>query len=488
MLLTMSSKPSEQATNNAMAESHHASENIDGLAIRQELSSGSSSEDKYEENPPEDNKNAKASDTTTTTTTRTTSQAAPPEPSSSRLSQRIHVRKHLAAFLKKNSFVLLILLAILLAYAYPPLGAVYLAPEITAGWICVILIFLLTGLTLPTADLQYAVHQYKFNAFVQLFNFFVPSSIAYGITRLLIAAGALSQVLGDGITICFSLPMTVIMAVVLTKASNGCEASAVLNSVLGNAVGVFLSPLLIHGYLGSGMGMSMGDMGDMIMEGIDLGNVFLRLTLRVILPTIAGQLLIRYGGSKLCTFVDGHRKILKDLQLYLLVFIVYTTFCTRFNSQDSMEEVGASMVATMVGIQFGFLVVFMLLAWYSLRFLFRDEPHLIVMGLFGCTHKTVILGIPLIAALFPDDPDVGLYTLPILVYHPLELIGGGALAPFLAAFVEREQKRLVTEKMIRSEEEEERRRSGVSGGDSDGENDEEAGSGPPVRRRQNHES
>ena len=441
-----------------MDDSHHTSERIDGLAIRQELSSGSSSEDTHEENPPADNKNAKASDTTTTTTT--TSQAPPPS-----LSQRI--RNRLVAFLKKNSFVLLILLAILLAYAYPPLGAVYLAPEITAGWICVILIFLLTGLTLPMADLQYAVHQYKFNAFVQLFNFFVPSSIAYGITRLLIAVGALSQVLGDGITICFSLPMTVIMAVVLTKAANGCEASAVLNSVLGNAVGVFLSPLLIHGYLG----MGMSDMGS-VMEGIDLGNVFLRLTLRVILPTIAGQLLIRYGGSKLCTFVEGHRKILKDLQLYLLVFIIYTTFCTRFNSKDSME-VGASMIATMVGIQFGFLLVFMLLAWYSLRFLFRDQPHLIVMGLFGTTHKTVILGIPLIAALFPDDPDVGLYTLPILVYHPLELIGGGALAPFLAAFVEREQKRLDTEKMIRSEEEGER--SGVSG-DSDCENDEEASS------------
>ena len=275
-----------------MGDDEHADERIDGPAMRQELSSGCSSEDTYEENPPA---NAKASGTTTIST----SQA--PAPS---LSQRI--RKYLAAFLKKNSFVLLILLVILLAYAYPPLGAVYLAPAITAGWICVILIFLLTGLTLPTADLQYAVHQYKFNAFVQLFNFFVPSSIAYGITRLLIAVGALSQVLADGITICFSLPMTVIMAVVLTKAANGCEASAVLNSVLGNAVGVFLSPLLIHGYLG----MGMSDMGS-VMEGIDLGNVFLRLTLRVILPTMNHFL-----------FCGSHYFILEDES------VLPSSFCT----------------------------------------------------------------------------------------------------------------------------------------------------------------
>lgn len=254
-----------------MGDDQHEAGESNGPAKCQGSLSGSSSEDAFDESPPADIKASAA--------TRSTQAQSLPQ----------RIRKHATAFLKKNSFVLLILLAILLAYAYPPLGAVYLAPQITAGWISVVLIFLLTGITLPTADLQFAAHQHKFNAFVQLFNFFVPSSIAYGVTRLLIAVGALSQVLGDGITICFSLPMTVIMAVVLTKAANGCEASAVLNSALGNAVGFFLSPLLIHGYLG----MGMGDMGS-IMAGIDLGNVFLRLTLRVILPTIVGQLLIRW--------------------------------------------------------------------------------------------------------------------------------------------------------------------------------------------------
>jgi hypothetical protein len=41
----------------------------------------------------------------------------------------------------KNSFLILVVLAVLLALAYPPLGAVYLAPEITATWIAVIFIF-----------------------------------------------------------------------------------------------------------------------------------------------------------------------------------------------------------------------------------------------------------------------------------------------------------------------------------------------------------
>ena len=43
----------------------------------------------------------------------------------------------------------------------------------------------------------------------------------------------------------------------------------------------------------------------------------------------------------------------------------------------------------MIVLQFLFLVSFKVLAWYSLKFVFRDEPKLRVMGFFGCTQKTV---------------------------------------------------------------------------------------------------
>jgi hypothetical protein len=44
-------------------------------------------------------------------------------------------------FYFKNEFLIMILLAIALAKAYPPLGADYLKPEITATWIAVVIIF-----------------------------------------------------------------------------------------------------------------------------------------------------------------------------------------------------------------------------------------------------------------------------------------------------------------------------------------------------------
>ena len=42
---------------------------------------------------------------------------------------------------EKERLLLEVTVAIILAYLYPPLGAIYLFPEITAHWIAVIIIF-----------------------------------------------------------------------------------------------------------------------------------------------------------------------------------------------------------------------------------------------------------------------------------------------------------------------------------------------------------
>ncbi len=99
----------------------------------------------------------------------------------------------------------------------------------------------------------------------------------------------------------------------------------------------------------------------------------------------------------------------------------------------------------MIAMVFLILILLMALAWYSLKLLFRDKPKLRVMGLFGCTQKTVAVGVPLIQALYQHDPLIGVYTLPILVWHPMQLFIGSWLAPYLASFVARETQRLEAE-------------------------------------------
>jgi hypothetical protein len=64
------------------------------------------------------------------------------------------------------------------------------------------------------------------------------------------------------------------------------------------------------------------------------------------------------------------------------------------------------------------------------------------MGLFGCTHKSLAMGVPLITPIYEGDPNIGFYTLPLLIWHPLELLIGSSLAPMLSKFINAENERL----------------------------------------------
>ena len=46
------------------------------------------------------------------------------------------------------------------------------------------------------------------------------------------------------------------------------------------------------------------------------------------------------------------------------------------------------------------IIVLMILSWITFYFLYRDCPTLRVFALFGCSHKTIAMGIPLITALY----------------------------------------------------------------------------------------
>jgi sodium/bile acid cotransporter 7 len=52
------------------------------------------------------------------------------------------------------------------------------------------------------------------------------------------------------------------------------------------------------------------------------------------------------------------------------------------------------------------------------------------------------MGVPLINAIYENDPLVGMYTLPLLIWHPMQLVVGSFLAPKLNRWVQAEKERL----------------------------------------------
>ncbi|KAH8093403.1 symporter [Aureococcus anophagefferens] len=301
---------------------------------------------------------------------------APPPPP-----EKPSARERCWTFYSSNSFVLNVIVVICVARA-PWIGAEHLAPQITASQISVSVIFFFTGLGLKTRELIKALANYRFNAFVQLFNLGVLPVGIWCVSSLLRSMNALSRGLANGIVVCASLPMTVNMVIVLTKSAGGDEAAAVFNSACGNLLGVFVTPGWVVALLGKS-------------SSVDFVAVLLKLSRRVLGPLFVGQL-AQYHLPKVAAWAKKHKPRLKKLQEGLLTFIVYCAFCNQFKNGESAR---ASDVLVMVVVQCALLGVCMGLAWFALG-VAGFPPALRVMGLFGCTHKTVAMGVPLIGAIW----------------------------------------------------------------------------------------
>ena len=174
---------------------------------------------------------------------------------------------------------------------------------------------------IKTEEFKKAFQRLRFNLFVQIFNFGVVSSIVFGFSKFMVSVNALSQSLADGMIICASLPIPINVVLVFTKSAGGDEAAAIFNAAFGNLVGIFLSPALILGYLG-------------VSGQVNLGDVFFKLGVRVVLPIFVGQVLQHFVPQ----FVKHYKQYFKAAQEWCLLFVIYTVFCKTF--LEGMEADG----------------------------------------------------------------------------------------------------------------------------------------------------
>ena len=229
----------------------------------------------------------------------------------------------------------------------------------------------ISGLALETQEFSNAGRQLKFNFAIQFYGFVVVSYAVYGISSMLVYAGALSEAMAKGMVICAALPSTTNSVTVLTKAAGGDEAAAIFNSAFGNMIGVFFSPLIILFLVG-------------VSSESNLTHVFYKLALRVIVPVIVGQVLRRF--RYVARLVKKYQLHLRSAQLYFMLYLSYSVFCRTFITNQGIDyaDILVLIVATFV-----IYIGLMGFVWYLLGGLFPNQPRLRVMGFFGGTLKTV---------------------------------------------------------------------------------------------------
>ena len=182
--------------------------------------------------------------------------------------------------------------------------------------------------------------------------------------------------------------------------------------VLGNLLGVLLTPYLLLKLVGAAGALSAAD-------------TLQKLATRVLLPLLVGQLLrppLQGAGV-----LAGRRKLLSRSSESLLLLIVYSTFCDTFLRGFGVPPATlAGLLALVAGLHASHLW----LAWQLGGLAGLRAKQRITLTL-TATQKTLALGMPLLGVVFAGRPDLGLLCTPLLLQHPLQLLVGSLLSPRL---------------------------------------------------------
>ena len=318
------------------------------------------------------------------------------------------------------------IIMILLALPYPYLGTSNgpLQTKWSVSYGLNILMFFFSGLSLKTEEFYKALVGIKLNFCIQLLTFGIVPLLFWAV-YLLLRYLNFNRQLSDGLFILGSLPMTVNMCYVLTASAHGDDSSALLNATLGNVIGTFISPAFIFGVLNVSGDTSSGE--------ASYQDVILKLVYKILIPLFVGQICVNAKIDFIQSFVRLIKPRAKRINENLLALIIWSSFSNTFYSKPNLPYDQLLIILALV-VAMQILVYLLNWAFYSIPFL-RFTAKQRVAGFFTSSSKTLVMGIPLISAIFEDDPNMGIYQVPILMYQPCLMLSGSILVPILRKFI-----------------------------------------------------
>ncbi|GJQ79772.1 hypothetical protein Trydic_g23244 [Trypoxylus dichotomus] len=282
--------------------------------------------------------------------------------------------------IRKQWLLVGIVVCIIFACIYPKLGAKEgpLKPELTVKYMAVPTIFLVSGISLKT-------------------EFFVGILKMFGVNAWIL----------KGLITVACMPPPVSSAVLLTKSAQGNETAAIFNSVLGSFLGILITPISLLFNLG-------------YTTLVPIFTTVFQLIMTVLLPLLLGQLLKKYSD------IREHNLPLNMISQLALLFVVYTTFCDTFMTPDiGLDAIDVLItVALVLFIHFVLIVASFRTAWYFRKHFSASD---VVAIAFCSTHKSLTLGIPILKLMFQGYSHLHQISLPLMVYHPIQIILGGVM-------------------------------------------------------------
>ncbi len=308
-----------------------------------------------------------------------------------------------------DPMIAVLLIATTLALIAPALGQTRATAQnvSSAG---IFLLFLVNGMRIARGEIARGLANWRFFGPLFVWVFGVMALAGWGIGAL--ASTMLPPLVALGFVYLGVLPSTIQSATSYTTLANGNVALSVVGAALINIAGVFVSAPLFA--------MLGGE------SGADIGSeMIVRIGMILILPFLIGQAL--QGWTR--DWMVARKARIVWLDRVVIGIAVYVAF------SGAVEEGLATMFtaadwAALLGLTVVFLIAATGGAWLVSGALGYPRADRIAF-LFAAAQKSVAIGAPLAAILFPAQV-AGFVIAPLLLYHLLQLVWAAPLAMRLA--------------------------------------------------------
>ncbi len=264
-------------------------------------------------------------------------------------------------------------------------------------------IFFFYGITLGLGRILKGLANWRLHLVVHLATFLVFPLITLLAYKLFVDES--TRTLWIGIFYIGALPSTVSSSVAMVSLARGNVPAAIFNASISSLLGVFFTPLWMSVLL-AGKG-----------HDFDFLTSIRGLMLIVALPVVLGMILNPWLGD----WFAGKRKFLRYFDQFVVLLIVYTSFCESFGGNAFAGFDFLTLVLLGGGMIVLFFCVYGILKGVCRCCRFDRNDSITV--LFCGSKKSLMHGTAMAVVLFAGTGlSLGVVLLPIMIYHALQLV------------------------------------------------------------------
>src|SRR5690606_2922597 len=218
------------------------------------------------------------------------------------------------------------------------------------------------------------------------------------------------------------LPSTVSSSVVMVAIAKGNLPTAIFNASISGLIGIIATPLWLSLFM-------------LKTDEFAISDIIMKLLFQIVMPLFVGLLLQRFFVK----FVKTYNKQLGLFDKFVIFLIVYSSFSNSFSS-GLFESINVFDL-----LKLSLIVLLLFFAVYGLTGLishwwnFNKEDT--ITAKFAGTKKSLVHGSVMAKIIFGTSASMGLFLLPIMLYHILQLV-------IIAVFAERYRAKWMMEEIL----------------------------------------